>query len=80
MFAREDVNAQSDARDSARHRQQIFQLNELRRGRPVTDRGEQRASLAVRKRGTLPGIITCSGFLVIEFQSMKAKPLSRVSM
>ena len=100
MVAREDVNAQSDARDSgsqsvpnsewhsdrrvrsrrsrlvrfARHRQQIFQLNELRRGRPVTDRGAQRASLAVRKERDFTGNnnvlrISCDRILVDESET-----------
>ncbi len=55
----------------ARHRQQIFQLNELRRGRPVTDRGAQRASLAVRKERDFTGNnnvlrISCDRILVDE--------------
>ena len=58
----------------ARHRQQIFQLNELRRGRPVTDRGAQRASLAVRKERDFTGNnnvlrISCDRILVDESET-----------
>src|SRR6266436_19989 len=47
-FGREDPVGPRLVRFARRWRQ-IFQLNELRRGWLVTHRGEQRASLAVRK-------------------------------
>jgi hypothetical protein len=39
----------------ARRRRQIFQLNKLRRDRLVTDRGEQRPTLAVREERDFTG-------------------------
>src|SRR6266568_3608643 len=74
--ARSVAKIQSDPASSALRGtgQQIFQLNELRRGRPVTDRGAQRASLAVRKERDFTGNnnvlrISCDRILVDESET-----------